>query len=45
MLPVFLWDNVAYIIYKIDGYISSDSEYGHDIYANTIENVLSNTTS
>ena len=45
MLPVYSWDDVVYGIYKTYGFIVSESEYGLDVYANTIENILSNTTS
>ena len=36
---------MAYGIYETASCIASESEYRHDVYANAIENVLSNTTS
>ena len=45
MFPVFTWENVTYGMYETDGCIKSDSEYGHEVYANALENVLSYTTS
>ena len=32
-------------MYKTDGHIASASEYGNEVYANALENVLSNKTS
>ena len=45
MFPVFTWENVTYGMYETDGCIKSDSEYRHEVYANALENVLSNKTS
>ena len=44
-LPVCSCYNVAYIIHKTSGCIESASEYRSDVYANTLENVFSNTAS
>ena len=41
----FSWDDAAYGIYETSGCTVSASEYGSDVYANALENVLSNTTS
>ena len=38
--PVFSWDDVPYRVYETDGCTRSISEYGHDVYANALENVL-----
>ena len=45
MSPVCSWYDVTYRIYKTSGCIASASEYGHDVYANTLERVSSNTMS
>ena len=45
MFPVCSWDDVAYGIYETAGCMEISSEYGHDMYANTLENIFSNTTS
>ena len=43
--PVFSLDDVAYGINETAGCIVSASEYGRYIYANALENALSNTAS
>ena len=43
--PVFSWDDVAYRMYNTNGRVPSAYEYEHEVYANALENVLSNTTS
>ena len=45
MLPLFSWDDVAYVIYDTAGRVSVASEYGRHVYANGLKGVLSNTTS
>ena len=45
MSPDCSWYDVAYKIYETADRIASASEYGSDVYANTLENVLSNKTS
>ena len=45
MSRVCSWDDLAYGIYDTDGHIVSDSEYKRDMYANALENILSNRTS
>ena len=45
MLSICSCDDVVYGLYKSAGRIASASKYGHDMYANAIENVSSNTTS
>ena len=37
MLPVFLWDDVAYVNYNTSGRVSSAHEYGRDVYSNTLD--------
>ena len=44
ILPVCLLDDVAYGIYNNVGHVASSSEYWCDLYANALENVLSDTT-
>ena len=44
ILPVYSWDYVAYVMYNTNGLIVSASEYGYDVYTNSLENVSSNTT-
>ena len=39
------WEDVEYIMYNTAGNVASDSEYGCDVNANELENVLLNTTS
>ena len=45
MSKVCSWHDVSYEIYNTSGFISSASEYVCDVYDNTLENVLANTTS
>ena len=45
MLPVCSWYDVAYRIYENVGLMASASQYGHYVYANVLERVLSDTTS
>ena len=45
MFPVWSWYDASYGIYENFGRITSDSEYGHYVYDNTLEKLSSNTTS
>ena len=36
ILPAYSWDDVACGIYEAAGSVTSDSEYGRDVYANAI---------
>ena len=45
MSPVYSWYDVAYGIYETSGHIASASEYGIDVYDNSLENISSNTIS
>ena len=45
MLPFCSWDDVAYVIYKTSGRITSVSKYEDDVYAHAIDLFWSNTTS
>ena len=42
--PICSWADVAYEIYNTDGHLASASQYGHEMYANMLENIFSNTT-
>ena len=42
MLPVCSWNYSAYGMYETTGCVASASEYGHDVYANSLENIFSN---
>ena len=44
-LPVCSLENVAYGVYVTSGRIAVASAYGHDVYDNVLEKLLSNTTS
>ena len=39
------WDDASYGIYKTASSVASDYEYGQDVYANALGNLLSNTIS
>ena len=40
MQPVCSWDDTAYEIYETAGRTAIASEYGHDVYAHALENIL-----
>ena len=44
ILPFCHFEDVAYSMYETDGIIAVDSEYGFDVYANSLEKLSSKTT-